>query len=181
MLLCEGLRLVERNAEVTQAIARVLPTSVIPAFTSRLSAERVLEVVAFYRTTGDWKRFKKSVLGLRSVDVAQMKDISLEFARVAEVSDWVDWMRLDVHLSGEKITEVFEMVTYTLLQDAEPKLFYWALTWLAWLLRSVSGEAFEKRRLELESLYYTEPNVLSPLTPTAFVVSEMQLVDVDDC
>ena len=168
MLLCEGLRLVERNAEVTQAIARVLPTSVIPAFTSRLSAERVLEVVAFYRTTGDWTRFKKSVLGIRSVDVAQMRDISLEFARVAEVSDWVDWMRLDVHLSGEKITEVFEMVTYTLL-------------WLAWLLRSVSGEAFEKRRLELESLYYTEPNVLSLLTPTAFVVSEMQLVDVDDC
>ena len=177
--LCSDLDLVNKNEEVTMAIAKIIPASVIPAFTSRLSSERVFEVIDYYRTIGDHPRYKASILGIRSVDVKRLREISLGFAQVAKVpADWIDLIRLEIDLKGDCVTEVFEMVMYTLLQDSDPKLCYWALVWLAWLLRSISVEAFEKKRLEMESLCYTEPSLLSLLPLTVSVVLEMRSVEV---
>lgn len=175
--LCSALDLVNKNAEVTMAIAKVIPVSVIPAFTSRLPSERVFEVIAYYRAAGDHSRYKASILGIRCVDFKRLKEISLDFAQVASSpTDWIHLMCLEVDLKVNGASEVFEMIAYTLLQNSYSKFCYWALAWLAWLLRSISEEAFEKRKREVESLCYTKPSPLSLLPLTAVVVSEMHSV-----
>ena len=177
--LCSALDLVNKNAEVTMAIAKVLPVRVMSAFTSRLPSERVFEIVEYYRATGDCSRYKESVLGIRCDDIKRLKEITLGFAQVASGPvDWVHLMRLEIDLKRDCATEVFEMVAYTLLQNSDPKLCYWAMVWLAWLLRAVCVETFERRRLELESLCYTEPSPLSLLPLTTFIVSEMHAVEM---
>lgn len=161
------------------AITKVIPVSVIPAFTSRLPSERVFEVIAYYHAAGDHPRYKAAILGIRSVDFKRLREISLDFAHVASgPADWIHLMRLEVDLKANGASEVFEMVAYTLLQNSDSKFCYWALVWLAWLLRSVSEEAFEKRKLEVESFCYTELSPLSLLPLTTVVVSEMHSVEM---